>query len=176
MGAAGPIGAANTSVARRLETLPVVAGEFALCRPDPHSGIEAVVFAVLVRVPAPQRKIRGWKRGRSSSRSQEGSESPSQFVRYITNMTSLRVTDEWLSLVCQAAFIGQLLGIPKEGTLVRSVTRQNVGRLGWRPADSRVAPLGMARRPNLVFSLPVGMRKSRNGTRELRFIIVVEGV
>ena len=63
-----------------------------------------------------------------------GSESPSQFVPYITNMTSLRVTDEWLSLVCQAAFICQLLGIRKEGTLVRSLTRQNVGDwAGGRP-------------------------------------------
>ena len=39
-----------------------------------------------------------------------------------------------------------------------------------------VAQLGMARRRNLVFSLPVGMRKPRNGISEIRFINVVKGV
>ena len=53
MVATEPIGARNTSVARRLETFPVVAGELALCRPDPHSAVEAVGLAVLVRGAGP---------------------------------------------------------------------------------------------------------------------------
>ena len=48
-----PIGTGNTSVARRWEAFPVVAGELALCRPDPHSAVEAVVLAVLVGSTGP---------------------------------------------------------------------------------------------------------------------------
>ena len=48
--------------------------------------------------------------------------------------------------------------------------------MGQRPAESGVAPFGMARRRNLVFSLPAGMRKSPNEIREMQFVNVVEGV
>ena len=58
---------------------------------------------------------------------------------------------------------------------MRRVTRQEVGWLDLRPADSGVAHLGMARRRNLVLSLPAGMRKSRNGISELQFINVIKG-
>ena len=60
---------------------------------------------------------------------------------------------------------------------MRRVTRQEVGRLGQRPADSGVAHLVMSRRRNLVFSLPVGMRKSPHRILEVvQFINVVKGV
>ena len=45
---------------------------------------------------------------------------------------------------------------------MRGVTRQEVGLHGRRPTDSGVAHSGMARRLNLVFSLPVGMQKLRD--------------
>ena len=51
--AAEPIGAGNTSAARREETLPVVARELALCRPDPHSAVEAVGLVMVVRRAVP---------------------------------------------------------------------------------------------------------------------------
>ena len=44
-----PIGAGNTGVARRWKTFPVVAGELALCRPDPHSAVKGGGLAVLVQ-------------------------------------------------------------------------------------------------------------------------------
>ena len=48
-----PIDARNTGVARREETFPVVAGELALCFLDPHSAVEAVGLAVMVRGSGP---------------------------------------------------------------------------------------------------------------------------
>ena len=53
MVATEPIGAENTDVARCQETFPVVAGELTLCRSDPHSAVEAVGSAVLVRGSGP---------------------------------------------------------------------------------------------------------------------------
>ena len=47
------IGSGNTGVARCSETFPVVAGELAPCRRDPHSAVQAVGLAVLVRGSGP---------------------------------------------------------------------------------------------------------------------------
>ena len=49
MVATEPIGAGNTGVIRCYETFPVVAGELTLCRPDPHSAVQTVGLALLVR-------------------------------------------------------------------------------------------------------------------------------
>ena len=53
---AEPMGAGNTSVARGQGTFPVFNGELALCRPDPHSALEAVALAVLIRGSGPRRQ------------------------------------------------------------------------------------------------------------------------
>ena len=63
-----------------------------------------------------------------------------------------------------------------EGTLVRGVIGQNARWRGRRPAGSDAAHSGITRRPSLLLSLPVGMRKSLDGIDELQFIIVSQGV
>ena len=54
MVATEPIGAWNTGVARCLETFLVVAGGLEVCRSDPHSAVQAVGLAVLVRGSGPR--------------------------------------------------------------------------------------------------------------------------
>ena len=56
---------------------------------------------------------------------------------------------------------------------MRGATRQEVGWQGR--ADNDATHGGVARRLSLAFSLSVGMRKARDGIRELRFINFAKG-
>ena len=59
---------------------------------------------------------------------------------------------------------------------MRGVTCQDVGWQGRRPADRDVTYRGVERRLCVLFSLPIGMRITRDGIGEPQFSSVVEGI
>lgn len=61
-------------------------------------------------------------------------------------------------------------------TIVRGVPRQNVGWQDRQPVYRDVPLCGKTCRLSLVFSLPVGLRKTSDGTSERQFINVAKGI
>ena len=59
---------------------------------------------------------------------------------------------------------------------MRKLARQKVDLQGRRPADGDATHCRVARRLSLLFSLPIGMRVTRDGISELEISSVAKGI